>query len=131
VWLVADRAVREPGVAFAVALLMVVGLQYLWNPLEPTNHIWSMRRFVPVVLPLLMLVVSLGVGAAVDRIACGFRPWAAAASGVVLLALVARPSLTVVGEPFWRGAIAQTAKVAQAIPPGAVVLMSPDWPRRT
>ena len=125
VWLVVGRAVREPGVAFAVALLMVVGLQYLWNPLEPTDHIWSMRRFVPVVLPLLMLVVSLGVGATVDRIASEFRPWAAAAAGVLLLSLLARPSLTVVGEPFWRGAIAQTAKVAQAIPPGAVLLMSP------
>ena len=34
VWLVVGRAVREPGVAFAVALLMVVGLQY---PLEPAR----------------------------------------------------------------------------------------------
>ena len=64
VWLVAGRAVREPDVAFTVVLLTVVGLQYLWNPLESTEHIWSMRRFVPVVLPLLMLVVSLGVVAA-------------------------------------------------------------------
>ena len=125
VWLVAGRAVREPGVAFTVVLLTVVGLQYLWNPLESTEHIWSMRRFVPVVLPLLMLVVSLGVVAAVDRIGSEFRAWTLAASGVLLLALVARPSLAVVGEPFWRGAVAQTAKVAQAIPPGAVVLMSP------
>ena len=50
-------------------LLALVGLQYLWNPLEPSAHVWAMRRFVPVVLPLLMLVVSMGVAACLDRVA--------------------------------------------------------------
>ena len=61
-WLIAGRASRDPGATLVVALLAVVGLHYLWNPLEPSVHIWAMRRFVPVVLPLLMLVGVDGAG---------------------------------------------------------------------
>ena len=124
-WLIAGRAARDPGATLVAVLLLVVGLQYLWNPLEPSVHVWAMRRFVPVVLPLLMLVVAMGVAACLDRVASMFRGWAAAAAGVLLVALVARPTLVLAGEPIWRGAIEQVDSLASTFPPGAVVVASP------
>ena len=126
VWLAAGgRAARDPGVTLVVALLSVVILQYLWNPFEESVHIWAMRRFVPVVLPLLALVVAMGTAACLDRVALIFRGWAAAAAGVLLVALVARPTLALAGEPIWRSALAQVDELANRFPPGAVVVASP------
>ena len=126
VWLiVAGRAGRDPGATLVVVLLGTVSLQYLWNPFEESVHVWAMRRFVPVVLPLLMLVVALATAALLDRVAPMFRSWAAAAAGVLLVALVARPTLALAGEPIWRGAVAQTAELARTLPADAVVLASP------
>ncbi|MCY4662029.1 MAG: hypothetical protein OXF93_19820 [Acidobacteria bacterium] len=124
-WLAAGRASRDPGATLVVALLAVVGLHYLWNPLEPSVHIWAMRRFVPVVLPLLMLTVAMGVAACLDRVAPMLRGWAAAAAGLLLVALVARPTLALAGEPLWRGTVAQLDEFASRFPPRAVVVASP------
>ena len=125
VWLAAGRASRDPGATLVAALLAVVGLHYLWDPLEPSVHIWAMRRFVPVVLPLLMLTVSMGVAAGLDRVSPVFRGWAATAAGLLLVALVARPTLALAGEPIWRGTVAQLDEFASRFPPGAVVVTSP------
>lgn len=124
-WLMAGRASRDPGATLLVALLLVVGLQYLWNPLEPSVHIWAMRRFVPVVLPLLMVAISMGLAASLDRVAPMFRNWAGAVAGLLLVALVARPTLALAGEPIWRGAVAQVDEIANRFPPDAVVVASP------
>ena len=124
-WLIAGRASRDAGATLVVALLVVVGLHYLWNPLERSVHVWAMRRFVPVVLPLLMLAVSMGLAACLDRVASMFRGWAAAAAGVLLVALVARPTLALAGEPIWRGAVEQVGELARAFPPSSVVVTTP------
>ncbi len=117
------RAEREP--ALALVLLLVVGLHYLHDPHEPGWHVWSMRRFVPVVLPLLMLFVSLAVAALVGRVALPRRRIVAAGIAAVLVGLVAGPSLAVVRQPLWEGALAQTAALAGRFPADAVVLLSP------
>ena len=124
-WLIAGRASRDPGATLVVSVLLVVGVQYLWNPLEASVHVWAMRRFVPVVLPLLMLAVSMGVAACLDRVAPMFRGWAAAAAGLLLVALVARPTLVLAGEPIWRGTVQQLDQFANRFPPDAVVVTSP------
>ena len=109
-----------------LVLLAVVGLHYLYDPLESGVHVWSMRRFTPVVLPLLMLVVSTAVVAGVGRVALGYRRIVAAGVAAALVGLVVRPSLAVADKPLWDGAIAQTAAAARLFPADAVVLTSPD-----
>ena len=121
----AGRGRDDQGGALALVLLAVVGLHYLYDPLESGVHVWSMRRFVPVVLPLLMLVVSTTVAAAVGRIARSFRPVVAAVVAAALVGLVAGPSIAVAGKPLWDGGLAQTAAVAATFPADAVVLTSP------
>ena len=123
----APRAAAAPGLVFAGLLLGVVGLQYLYDPLETGLQIGSMRRYVPVVLPLTMLFAALTAVGLLARVpAARYRAGLTLAAGALLVGLVARPSLAVVGLPLWDEALAQTAQVARLFPDQAVVLMSPD-----
>ena len=127
-WLVRVRRTdAAPGLAVVGLLLGVVGLQYLYDPLETGLQMDSMRRYVPVVLPLTMLFGALTVVTLLARVAAArYRLGLTLATGALLVGLVARPSLAVVGQPLWDEALAQTAQVARLFPDQAVVLVSPD-----
>ena len=116
----------RPGTVFVLVLLGVAGLHYLYDPLESGVQIWSMRRFVPIVLPLLLLAASVAAARAVARVPRPWRQWLAAGSAAALALLVAAPSRAVLGAALWDGAAAQTAAVARAFPPDAVVLANRD-----
>ena len=121
------RTDAAPGLAVVGLLLGVVGLQYLYDPLETGLQMESMRRYVPVVLPLTMLFGALTVVTLLARVAAArYRLGLTLATGALLVGLVARPSLAVVGQPLWDDALAQTAQVARLFPDQAVVLVSPD-----
>ena len=121
------RTDAAPGLAVVGLLLGVVGLQYLYDPLETGLQMESMRRYVPVVLPLTMLFGALTVVTLLARVAAArYRLGLTLATGALLVELVARPSLAVVGQPLWDEALAQTAQVARLFPDQAVVLVSPD-----
>ena len=120
----ARRPAAPPGLAFAGLLLAVVGLQYLYDPLETGLQIGSMRRYVPVVLPLTMLFAALTAVGLLARVpAARYRAGLTLAAGALLVGLVARPSLAVVGQPLWDDSL---ARVARLFPERAVVLTSPD-----
>ena len=122
----AGRAAAPPGLVFAGLLLGVVGLQYLYDPLEPGMQIGSMRRYVPVVLPLTMLFAALTAVGLLARVpAAKYRAGLTLAAGALLVGLVARPSLALIGQPMWDDPL---APVARLFPERAVVLMSPDRP---
>ena len=120
----ARRAAAPPGLVFAGLLLGVVGLHYLYDPLETGLQIGSMRRYVPVVLPLTMLFAALTAVGLLARVpAARYRAGLTLAAGALLVGLVARPSLAVIGQPMWDDRL---APVARLFPERAVVLMSPD-----
>ena len=120
------RADAQPGLRFVGLLLGVVGLHYLYNPLETGLQIDSMRRYVPVVLPFTMLFGALAAVTLLARVATKYRLVVTLATGALLVGLVARPSVAVVGQPLWDDALAQTAQVAQQFPARAVVLVGTD-----
>ena len=127
VWLVASgRARRDHGIGLALALLVTFGLTYFYSELESAVHIFTARRYVPVVLPMMMLVVALGVDAVVRRCTPGLGVWLTWSAGLILVSLVLRPSLPVIGRSFWSDALSQTAAVARTFPSGSVLLMSPE-----
>ncbi len=128
VWLLwSGRAGRaNQGLAFLLILTGVVSLHYLYDPLEPGEHIWSMRRFVPVVLPGMLVVASMGAGRLVEWVYFEFRVVAGTALAAVLAGFVGGPSTSVLGEPLWDGVLAQSADVAGTFPEDAVVLVSPE-----
>ena len=121
------RADAQPGLRFVGLLLGVVGLHYLYDPLETGLQIDSMRRYVPVVLPFTMFFGALTAVSLLARVVVAKdRLVVTLATGALLVGLVARPSVAVVGQSLWDDALAQTAQVAQQFPPRAVVLVSAD-----
>ena len=123
----ARRADAQPGLPVVGLLLGVVGLHYLYDPLELGWQLDAMRRYVPVVLPLTMLFGALAAVTLLARVSVAkYRLGLTLATGALLVGFVARPSVAVVSQPLWDNALAQTARVAQRFPPRAVVLMSPD-----
>ncbi|MCY4599522.1 MAG: hypothetical protein OXF27_06350 [Acidobacteria bacterium] len=128
VWLLrSGRAGKvNQGLSFLLLLLAVVSLHYLYDPLEDGDHIWSMRRFVPVVLPGLLLILATAAGRLIDWIYVEYRTAATVTVGLILVALLGRPSLAVAGEPLWDGALEQSAALARIFPENATVLVSPE-----
>ena len=123
----ARRAEAPPGGIVVGLLLGVVGLHYLYDPLETGLQLDSMRRYVPVVLPFTMLFAALAVVTLLAWVeSARYRLGMTLATGALLVGLVARPSLAVVGQPLWDNALAQTAQVAQQFPPQAVVLVEAE-----
>jgi hypothetical protein len=125
-WLRPEKRPRRLREAVVLILLAAAALHYVYDPHEATQHIWSMRRFVPVVIPSLLLLVS-GLVATTARRASRRARWlligtAAIAGGY----LVAAPSTAMTGERPWRAAAEQLRAAAQAFPPGSVVLVSDD-----
>ena len=114
------------GLSFMLILIGVVGLHYLYDPLEDGDHIWSMRRFVPVVLPGLLLILSTAANRLIEWIYVEYRTAATITIGLILMALLGRPSLAVADKPLWEGALDQTAALARVFPENAAVLVSPE-----
>ena len=128
VWLaVSGRAGRaRQGAAFLLVLVVVVSLHYLYDPREPGDHILSMRRFVPIVLPGIFAVAALAAGRVVEWVYFEFRVVATTALAAVLVGFVGGPSTSVLGERLWEGALDQSADVAGIFPENAAVLVSPE-----
>ena len=126
-WLLwSGRAGRsDQGLTFLLILTGVVGLSYLYDPLEPGEHIWSMRRFVPVVLPGVLVIVALGAGRLVEWVYFEFRTVATTALAAVLVGLMGAASTPVLGEKLWAGVLDQSAAVARTFPEDAAVLVGP------
>ena len=127
-WLLwAGRAGRaNQGLSFLLILTGVVSLHYLYNPFEPGDHIWSMRRFVPVVLPGMLAVAAMGAGRLVEWVYFEFRVVATTALAAILVGFVGGPSRSVLGETLWEGVLDQSAAVARTFPGDAAVLVSPE-----
>ena len=122
------RRWKGRGIAFVfVVILLVVGcFHYLYDPSEPGEQIWSIRRFLPLVIPLMLLVVSVHVAEGLRKIAPPYRRGATVAVFVVLAALIVRPSLPIIGQPLWAGALAQGERIASMFPDDALVLVCPE-----
>lgn len=116
----------EASSLFVLVLLAAAGLHYLYDPHEPTVHIWSMRRLVPIVLPAMLLILSIAVAELWKLTSRRGWRWTTPATAVLLVGLVAQPSLAIIGEPMWEGAIDKTAEVANLFPTGSVVLVGSD-----
>lgn len=127
-WLVwSGRAGRSsPGLSFLLILTGVVSLHYLYDPLEPGEHIWSMRRFVPIVLPGMLAVAAMGAGRLVEWVYFEFRTVATTALAAILVGLVGAPSASVLGERLWADVIEQSADLAGTFPEDAAVLVGPE-----
>lgn len=80
------RGRASAGLAAVLLLALVVGGATLWRPSITPDHIWAMRRFVPVVLPAFVVLAALPVSLLAGR----FDPprWRVVAATVLGAAMV-------------------------------------------
>jgi len=95
---------------------------YLYNPSISPDHIWAMRRFLPVVIPGCALLVGFGFQLLFGRPGLTrFRPWFAAAACLILVVtLLDRSSLFLFFKEN-RGTEEFLASVDEKIRPGSLV----------
>jgi hypothetical protein len=123
---VLGRAAR--GSAVAAALFVGPAFCYLVDPMVLPLQPWAMRRFVPIVFPLLFLLALSGWWAGLRRL-CGGRTRSATAvlAGVAMATVLTflRSSAGSARDGGSTGTEAQVSALARAIPPDALVVI-PD-----
>ncbi len=48
--------------ATIICILLIPTIIYLWNPMVSPDHIWASRRWVPAVIPCVLLLATVGIG---------------------------------------------------------------------
>jgi len=127
---VAESVRRGGPPAARASLVLFAGpaVCYLVNPMVLAFQPWVMRRFVPIVFPLLFVLCAYGWRAGLVRL-CGRRATLARAlyAGLVIATAAAfvRVSASLVSTGPGGFASASVDRLARAIPPGALVVV-PD-----
>jgi hypothetical protein len=119
------RSRGGPALALAAALFVGPALCYAVDPMVVPEQPWAVRRFLPIVFPLLLLLAVRGWKEAAER-AIGRR--AGAATAVLALAACAgflRSSATLAGAAA-PPSLAAVHALAASLPPDALVLLPDD-----
>ena len=115
-------ALREwrPRHLFPILTLLTFGLFYFYKIRVYSDYYFAMRRFVPVVLPLLLGFAAL----AITRVAAGRGPRRAIAGALALLlfALFLRDTWPILRHREWKGAVRFVDDVARRFGPQDVVI---------
>jgi 4-amino-4-deoxy-L-arabinose transferase-like glycosyltransferase len=118
---------RSLPVQLFVAIGLLSAAAYVINILNNPHHIYAMRRYVPVVIPAMMIWGAYGL-AAISR-----KRWRGArlATGLVLLAWLG--GMIWQSRVIWRqvdyaGAIAALTQLDRKLAPGAIVLFDDQSP---
>ena len=120
---------RSPALHGTLLLLFVIPTAFfLARPLVQHYQPMAMRRFFPMVLSLFLLLSISGIRACILRV-FSRRAWMAEAAFVLILCAL---SLTLLKSgtgallrPIYAGVLQQTLKIAESVPPDALVVM-PD-----
>ncbi len=128
-WALLTKRMVEGRARLAVPFLAafsVVTLLYLWRPSINPDHIWAMRRFLPVVIPGLLILAAFAIDALHDlRGPIVSR----ARRGVALVAVIAMVGgslaalVPVAAVNEYRGLAADFERACVAIGPESVVLI--------
>jgi hypothetical protein len=123
------RARSSPGAAVALAFFAGPAACYLIDPMVIAQQPWAMRRFIPVIFPLLFLLALYGWHAVLGRL---FRTRPAVARAVLAGLAVAVSgrflvlSIGLFGQPVSVHASADACSLVRAIPEGALILMADE-----
>jgi hypothetical protein len=122
------RARPSPGVAVAFAFFIGPASCYLIDPMVIAQQPWAMRRFIPVIFPLLFLLSLYGWQAGLRRL-LRTRPELARAAFAGLAVVIAGRFLGLsagsIGHPVNVRTAAEVRSLGRAIPEDALVLI-PD-----
>ena len=124
----AAKTVRGKGSSDLLAFLVVGAMfvaVYLWRPSITADHIWAMRRFVPLVLPVLLLSAVWLAREAINRLPMG-QGIAVVVTGLTVVSLAALPARPWLGFEEWRGAEAQRSTVCDTLDGVRVLLIDQE-----
>jgi hypothetical protein len=126
-WLVRRTVARRQGLPLPVLLVVgSVALLYLNRQGIFPDHIWAMRRFLPVVVPGLLLGVAVVLRCLAARGRGGTI--AAIATWVVVLATTAGVSAPLAGQREYVGQLAEVERVCQAVGRDGALLLTGGFP---
>ena len=121
------RSGVEPGARLGLALLVGPAFCYLVNPMVTRTQPWAVRRFIPMIFPLFLLLSLLGCWALVVWLARG-RPRLAAVAYGGLVVGIAATFYSLSARVVLPGAVMpvheQLRHLAQTIPERALVLVA-------
>jgi len=113
---------RRRSERFALLLSLVVLFQLVYDPRVTPAPLWAVRRFVPVVLPAILLAAGLAIGEIAHR-----RRWLAGVACLACLAGIAtRNAVTYGGNPL-QGTVEHVRALGGLLPPDAVVIFDPSF----
>lgn len=103
-------------------LLAVIAALYVWNPRITPDHLWVMRRFLPVVIPGLLLFAAFGAVALLDAGHGGWRRIAVAALAVAAILHPIHTLRPVAKQSTQAGMLDVTESVCATLGPRAAVV---------
>ena len=119
---------RRGGGALRLALVVaaLVALGFLLDPRVAPFQPWAIRRFLPVVIPTLVLGAAAALGLAASS------PWralrlASVAATVALAILEVRPVLAARRQPYFDGGFAAAQRLADAVDPNGFAVMDAEF----
>jgi hypothetical protein len=116
-WRDGDETARLAIILSGMALLI-----FTINPRVAGFHPWAIRRFVPVVIPGLIVGAAVAVAAVAER-ARGRRALAAALTLAALVLLEVRPVLAVRDRTYYAGGFDVVETVAETMPTDAIAVV--------
>ncbi|MCC6847836.1 MAG: hypothetical protein IT294_04995 [Deltaproteobacteria bacterium] len=107
---------------FAVLLVLLVALVFVPSPRVADYQPWSMRRYLPIVLPGAALFAGATLAALRESPRRAWRTAAVALLGVTF-AWQVRPILALRAAPYFAGSLASVGAIAERLPGNAVVVV--------
>ncbi len=121
-WIVLKKSWGRYGLFLSVGVLTTI--QYIYNIFNTPYHIYAMRRYVPIVIPMLMIYAAVAI-TAVAR--ARPRKYAQLAGGALTLALVGGmiyQARFVLPQQDYAGAIEQIAALNEQLAPNALIIIN-------
>ncbi len=121
-WIVMKKSWGRLGLFLSVGVLTTI--QYIYSIFNTPYHIYAMRRYVPIVIPMLMIYAAVAI-TAVAR--ARLRKYAPLASGALAIALVGGmlyQARFVLPQQDYAGSIEQIAALNKQLAPDALIIIN-------
>ncbi|MBP7686980.1 MAG: glycosyltransferase family 39 protein [Thermoflexales bacterium] len=122
-WLARRADLRRLGLFLAVGVLTTI--QYVYNIFNTPYHIYTMRRYVPIVLPVLMIFSAVTLGALWRARRSWTRYVAGALAGLLIAGLIYQARFVLPMREFYSAADQLAALNARLLPDSIVIMSEP------
>jgi len=112
-----------PGWAFLLAFGFVT-VVYLWRPSISPDHLWAMRRFLPITLPGATLLATAAVARCWDRVVGRWKEVVAIVGVGLIVAVPLVFTWPLARSTSYRGLLEATDRVCEAVGGDGAVLMA-------